>query len=145
MNYNLNRFILAQDSNDTYKRVIQELSNGKKESHWMWYIFPQLKGLGRSSVAQTYAISSLDEAKNYLEHPVLGSRLVECCRILLELKNRSAHEIFGTTDTMKLRSSMTLFALTSENPIFRQVILFYFDGNEDVLTKKIIHGTDLCS
>ena len=145
MNYNLNRFILAQDSNDTYKRVIQELTNGKKESHWMWYIFPQLKGLGHSSVAQTYAIRSLDEAKNYLEHPVLGSRLVECCRILLELKNKSAHEIFGTTDTMKLRSSMTLFALTSENPIFRQVILFYFDGNEDVLTKKIIHGADLCS
>ncbi|MDH6341896.1 uncharacterized protein (DUF1810 family) [Parabacteroides sp. PFB2-12] len=136
MSYNLHRYITAQEA--VYEQVKQELLAGYKHSHWMWYIFPQIKGLGRSSTSVYYAIESLDEAKNYLEHPVLGSRLEECCQILLELEDKSAESIFGGIDAKKLKSSMTLFALVSEKEIFREVLQKYFGGKEDVRTKKIV-------
>lgn len=136
MSYNLHRYITAQEA--VYEQVKQELLAGYKHSHWMWYIFPQIKGLGRSSTSVYYAIESLDEAKNYLEHPVLGSRLEECCQILLELEDKSAESIFGGIDAKKLKSSMTLFALVSEKEIFREVLQKYFVGKEDVRTKKIV-------
>lgn len=139
MEYNLNRFVEAQ--NKVYAQVVSELRQGRKTSHWMWYIFPQIKGLGYSSTATYYAIGSLDEAKEYLKHPVLGERLIECCRILilLGLENKTAEAIFGSVDAMKLKSSMTLFSLVSDNPVFNQVLDKYFNGRKDKATLRIIH------
>ncbi|NDV57641.1 DUF1810 domain-containing protein [Bacteroides sp. 519] len=136
MEYNLNRFIEAQ--NDIYERVLTELEQGSKTSHWMWYIFPQMRGLGYSPTAQYYAISSLDEAKEYLNNPVLGHRLVECCQILLGLQNQTAKCIFGSVDAMKLKSSMTLFSLVSDNPIFNKVLNMYFNNEKDNATLRIV-------
>lgn len=107
--YRLRRFENAQNQG-TYEAAVTELRAGRKASHWMWFIFPQIAGLGHSSMSRTYAISSLSEAEAYLTHPVLGPRLIECARILTGLTGRTAEEIFGATDAMKLRSSMTLFA-----------------------------------
>ena len=107
--FDLERFVDAQDANDTYDRVLDELGRGRKSSHWMWYIFPQIAGLGYSATSRRYAIASLDEAKAYLEHPVLGPRLKECAGLVAQTQGRSALQIFGDTDAQKLHSSMTLF------------------------------------
>lgn len=136
MEYNLNRFVEAQ--NNIYEQVVKELRHGRKTSHWMWYIFPQIKGLGYSSIAMYYAISSLDEATEYLNHPILGSRLIECCRILLGLENKTAGDILGSIDAMKLKSSMTLFSLVSDNPVFNQVLDIYYNGEKDSATLRIV-------
>jgi len=140
MNINsLDRFLEAQER--MYPLALKEIKNGKKRSHWMWYIFPQLRGLGRSSMAHAYGISGLDEAKAYLEHPVLSVRLYELCGALLEHKGKSALEIFGGVDEMKLKSSMTLFALASEiGSVFHQVLDCFFDGETDEITVKLING-----
>lgn len=138
MEYNLNRFVEAQ--NNVYEQVVNELAQGRKTSHWMWYIFPQIKGLGYSSTAMYYALSSLDEATEYLNHPVLGHRMVECCQILLGLENKTAVDIFGGIDTMKLKSSMTLFSLATDNPVFNQVLNMYYNGEKDNATLRIIES-----
>lgn len=136
MEYNLNRFVEAQSN--IYGQVVEELGQGRKTSHWMWYIFPQIKGLGHSATAMYYSISSLDEATQYLNHPVLGNRLIECCRILLGLENKTAEDIFGSVDAMKLKSSMTLFSLVSNNLVFNRVLNKYYKGIKDSATLKIV-------
>lgn len=131
--YDLQRFGDAQDP--VYERVCGELRNGRKQSHWMWYIFPQIAGLGRSPMAQRYAIASLDEAKAYLEHPALGARLRECTRLMMLVEARPAHQILGSPDDMKFRSCLTLFARAApEERIFRDALRKYFDGEEDPQT-----------
>ena len=125
----LERFVKAQDSGGTYHQAVRELSNGRKTSHWMWFIFPQIAGLGRSAMAQAFAISDLAEAEAYLRHPMLGRRLVECAGIVASHRGLTAEQIFGGIDSIKLRSSMTLFAHADpEQPVFRQVIDQYYDG-----------------
>jgi uncharacterized protein (DUF1810 family) len=134
--FSLSRFEAAQDESGTYERAVLELRAGRKRSHWMWFVFPQLYGLGRSPMAQRYAISSLAEARAYLEHPVLGARLIECTRIVAELRGASAQDVFGVTDATKLRSSMTLFArICSKDSVFHIVLARYFDGQHDVNTQ----------
>ena len=134
----LDHFVKAQER--MYQVALKEIREGKKRSHWMWYIFPQLRGLGTSSMAHTYGISGLDEAKAYLEHPVLSARLYELCGELLKHKEKSANEIFGDIDAMKLKSSMTLFALTSkEHTIFDEALECFFDGERDAITLKLIN------
>lgn len=135
----LERFAIAQ--RDIYKVVLSELRTGQKVGHWMWFIFPQLPGLGSSRDSETYAISSLEEAESYLLHPVLGERLVECCQVLTQLHGRTAPEIFGSTDAQKLRSSMTLFASAApETPIFRDVLAKYFGGSRDPRSDEILRA-----
>ena len=136
--YDLERFVAAQDAGETYSSAVAELRSGRKTGHWMWFVFPQIGGLGSSRMSRRYAISSLGEARAYLAHPVLGRRLEECARILAELDGGSAHEILGTVDATKLRSSMTLFGRAApENPLFFAVIDRYFDCRAD-------EATDLC-
>jgi uncharacterized protein (DUF1810 family) len=131
--FNLERFVQAQVP--VYQRVVSELQAGTKTSHWMWFIFPQIKGLGRSPISIEYAISGLDEARAYLAHPILGPRVKECTRLVLIVKNRSAAEIFGSPDDMKFRSSMTLFAAASpDDDIFSRALQEYFNGELDRLT-----------
>lgn len=131
--YNLNRFVQAQ--NTVYEGVLSELKNGAKVSHWMWFIFPQIKGLGRSPISIEFAISSLDEARAYLNHPVLGPRLKECTQLVLSTRSRSIEQILGSPDDMKFRSSMTLFAQVSpEDDIFAEALKKYFGGAPDQLT-----------
>ena len=131
--YNLERFVSAQHS--TYAEVVSELRAGMKTSHWMWFIFPQIRGLGRSPVSIEYAISSREEAAAYLQHPVLGPRLKECTQLVLDVENRSAEEIFGSPDDMKFRSSMTLFAqVSADDDIFNRALRQYFGGVPDQLT-----------
>ena len=133
----LSRFLKAQEH--AYDQALREIRAGRKRSHWMWYIFPQIQGLGFSSTAQFYAIQDLDEAKDYLAHPVLGARLKEISSALLELEGLSASEIFGYPDDLKLRSSMTLFQLADlDCDIFRQVIEKYYDGKPDSRTVQIV-------
>ena len=135
----LDRFVKAQEK--MFPIAMKEIQNGKKHSHWMWYIFPQLRGLGISSMAHKYGIINLDEAKAYLEHPVLSGRLYELCGELLKHKDKTALEIFGDIDEMKLKSSMTLFALTSEDyTIFDEVLEHFFGGEMDEVTVKLING-----
>jgi len=135
--YRLSRFVQAQGQYDQYREVISELRTGRKVTHWMWYIFPQVKGLGRSPNAIEYAIGSLAEAQAYLRHPLLGPRLVECSQLLLAIDGRSARDIFGSLDEMKLRSSMTLFSRADpQRVVFRQVLDRYFQGSEDPETIK---------
>lgn len=134
----LERFVKAQEL--AYPIALQDIKKGKKRSHWMWYIFPQLRGLGMSSMAHKYGIVDLDEAKAYLEHPVLSARLYELCGELLKHKDKSVNDIFGDIDAMKLKSSMTLFALTSkEHTIFDEVLECFFDGERDAITLKLIN------
>ena len=134
----LERFVTAQDSGGTYRRAVAELRRGRKASHWMWFIFPQIAGLGRSATAQTYAISNLAEAQAYLAHPVLGPRLVECTEILASHRGLSAEQIFGGIDAIKLRSSMTLFARADpDQAIFSQVIDQYFAGPDPETDRRI--------
>ena len=125
----LERFVKAQDSGGTYHQAVRELRDGRKTSHWMWFIFPQIAGLGRSAMAQAFAISDLAEAQAYLRHPTLGPRLVECAGIVASHQGLTAEQIFGGIDSIKLRSSMTLFAHADPGqPVFRQVIDQYYDG-----------------
>ncbi len=133
--YNLQRFVTAQDSGGTFDRALDELRRGSKSSHWMWFIFPQIAGLGRSPTAQQYAISSLDEARAYLAHPVLGPRLVQCTVVLGEIEGRTAEQVLGSIDAQKLRSSMTLFLrAASDEAVFQHVLDKYFDGVADDAT-----------
>jgi uncharacterized protein (DUF1810 family) len=134
----LERFVNAQDGGGTYRRAVAELRNGRKASHWMWFIFPQIAGLGHSAMAQAYAISDLAEARAYLAHPVLGPRLIECAEIVAAHQGLSAEQIFGGIDAMKLRSSMTLFGYVDpDQEIFQQVIDQYFDGPDPQTERRI--------
>jgi uncharacterized protein (DUF1810 family) len=165
----LERFVQAQDSGGTFGHALSELRHGRKTSHWMWFVFPQIAGLGNSSMSRTYAIASLDEAQAYLLHPVLGPRLTECCTTLLRLKAHSAAEgqssdrhssggsgdggsandraldvvsIFGGIDAQKLQSSMTLFLRAApQQPVFAEVLHRYFDSIPDAATDRLLEGT----
>ncbi|MCZ2813778.1 DUF1810 domain-containing protein [Modestobacter sp. VKM Ac-2979] len=133
--FSLSRFVDAQDSGGTYDQALAELRAGRKTSHWMWFVLPQLTGLGSSAMAQRYAISGLDEARAYLAHPVLGPRLRECARALTELDTDDPVAVLGSIDAQKLRSSMTLFARAApDEPLFGQVLAQYFAGAEDPAT-----------
>ena len=133
--YNLQRFVAAQ--NPVFDRVLAELEAGEKSSHWMWFVFPQIKGLGRSPLANEYAISSREEAVAYLAHPLLGPRLRQCARLVNQVEGRSIHQLFGSPDDMKFRSSMTLFAhATTDNQVFVEALEKYFSGELDPLTME---------
>ncbi|MGY1745586.1 DUF1810 domain-containing protein [Blastococcus sp. SYSU D00695] len=133
--WELQRFVDAQDAAGTYERALAELRSGAKRTHWMWFVFPQVAGLGRSPTAQRYAVSGLAEARAYLAHPVLGPRLVEAARALTGLAGRSAEQVLGPVDAVKLRSSMTLFAAAApDEPVFRAVLDRCFGGAEDEAT-----------
>ena len=141
--YDLQRFVAAQDTGGIYDHATAELRSGRKTSHWMWFIFPQIAGLGRSQMAQAYAITSLAEARAYLAHPVLGPRLTECAAILTGLSGRTAAQIFGEVDAMKLRSSMTLFHYAAPGePVFRQALDQYFAGAPDPATEQRLLAPD---
>jgi uncharacterized protein (DUF1810 family) len=134
----LERFVQAQDEHQTYAQAVAELRRGRKTSHWMWFVFPQIAGLGRSPMAQAYAIADLDEARAYLAHPVLGPRLVECAQIVASQQGVTAEQIFGGLDAMKLRSSITLFARADpDQPVFAEVLKKYFDGPDPQTEKRI--------
>ena len=135
-NKKLDRFISAQDI--IYEKVKKELGNAYKETHWMWFIFPQIQGLGITAKSNYYAIESVEEAKAYMKNPVLGTRLIECCRILLGLQENRANRIFGYVDSLKLKSSMTLFLYVSNNPDFQEILDKYFNGEKDYKTLEII-------
>jgi uncharacterized protein (DUF1810 family) len=135
--YGLNRFISAQAG--VYDRVLAELRGGLKRTHWMWYIFPQIDGLGHSPTTRLYSMKSLEEARRYLSHPVLGARLVECAEAVLAVQGLSASDIFGHPDDWKLQSSMTLFALAAEpGSVFDSVLEKYFQGKRDARTLQIV-------
>jgi uncharacterized protein (DUF1810 family) len=135
--FDLERFVEAQGP--VYETALAELRAGLKRSHWMWFIFPQVAGLGMSVMSQRFAISGADEAAAYLAHPVLGARLIECCEALLSLEGRTAHDIFGSPDDMKLRSSMTLFAAVPDAPsVFNADLDRYFNGQPDERTRSIL-------
>ncbi len=145
--WRLERFVAAQDRAGTYRRAVAELRAGAKVSHWMWFVFPQVAGLGMSAMSREYAISSRDEARAYLAHPVLGPRLRECARIVADTEGRTAEQVFGYVDAIKLRSSMTLFAAAEDGAtedaatggaagdsgasVFREVLARYFGGVPD--------------
>ena len=137
--YDLRRFVAAQDSGGTYERAVAELRRGRKTSHWMWFVFPQIAGLGYSPTSQAFAISSLQEARAYLAHPVLGPRLIECATIVAQTPGRTAEQIFGGIDALKLRSCATLFLRADPGqPVFGQVLAQYFDGQPDPATDRLI-------
>jgi uncharacterized protein (DUF1810 family) len=135
--YNLQHFLDAQEG--VYDTALGELWVGRKSSHWIWFIFPQIAGLGLSGTAQKFAIASLDEAKAYLQHPVLGPRLRECTQLVINVDRRSAEQIFGYPDHLKFRSCLTLFmTATTDNKVFKDALLKYFDGKPDTLTLDIL-------
>jgi len=135
--FGLGRFLNAQDP--VYERVLAELKRGQKRTHWMWYIFPQIDGLGFSATTKYYAIKSLEEARYYLDHPVLGARLRECAETILAVEGRSVSEIFGYPDDLKLKSSMTLFSCVPDSPsVFGQVLDKYFRGERDTKTLALL-------
>ena len=135
--YNLERFVQAQAHD--YERALAEIRNGHKRSHWMWYIFPQIDGLGSSSMAQRYAIKSADEARAYLAHPVLGPRLLACAEAAVANAGSDATEIFGSPDDLKLRSSATLFATVSEpDSVFHRLLLKFYPGGPDMTTLRLL-------
>lgn len=134
--FDLERFVTAQDW--VIESVRDELRRGRKTSHWMWFVFPQIAGLGLSARSQRYAISSSEEAAAYLAHPVLGPRLIECVSLVLAVEGRSAHDIFGSPDDQKLHSSLTLFAEVSQDDIFRLALDKFFDGRPDRKTLDIL-------
>ncbi len=134
MDEDLQRFVDAQAR--VIDRVRAELKAGAKQSHWMWFVFPQIKGLGHSETARRYALHSLDEARAYLAHPVLGPRLRECTRLVLAVSGKTIGDIFGAPDDLKFRSAMTLFARATTEPLFRQALDKYFAGEEDTETVK---------
>jgi len=135
--YNLDRFLHAQER--VYDTVLDELRAGRKSSHWMWFIFPQIAGLGHSTTAQQFAIASLDEAKAYLQHPLLGLRLRECTQLVLNVEGRTVEEIFGYPDNLKFRSCMTLFmSAATDYTLFKNALHKYFDGQPDQLTLDLL-------
>ena len=135
--HDLNRFLQAQEHD--YERALSEVKNGRKRSHWMWYIFPQFDGLGFSAMSKRYAIKSIAEAKAYLSHPILGPRLIECAEAALRVEGRTAHEIFGSPDDMKLKSCATLFAYVSpEGSVFEQLIDKFFNSDRDQKTLDLL-------
>lgn len=137
-NNELIRFLEAQ--NQVYLKALSEIKKGKKDTHWMWYIFPQIKGLGSSETAQYYGIKDLNEATAYLQHPILGKHLVEISEEVFNLKEKTVTQIFGTPDDMKLRSCMTLFAnVKNANPVFQKVLEKYFNGIPDELTLELLN------
>ena len=138
--YDLTRFVAAQEP--LFDRVRAELTGGRKESHWMWFVFPQLQGLGSSATARRYALACIEEARAYLTHPVLGARLRECTRLVNRIEGRTIEEIFGYPDHLKFRSCMTLFACAAgeagDGPLFREALRKYFAGEGDHLTRKLL-------
>jgi uncharacterized protein (DUF1810 family) len=142
--YDLGRFLEAQQG--CYRRVLEELAVGRKSSHWMWFIFPQLKGLGMSATARRFGLAGLDEARAYLAHPLLGQRLRECTRAVLAVEGRSAHEIFGTPDDLKLRSCLTLFAAAVSpgaaraEQLFSEALAKYYGGEPDPRTLELLES-----
>ena len=134
----LQRFVDAQDRGGTYDTAVAELRGGRKRSHWMWFVFPQVAGLGATPTAQHYAIGSLDEARDYLAHPVLGQRLRECATTLLALPGSDPVAVFGGLDAMKLRSSMTLFLRASGEQVFADVLERYYGGEADEATDRLL-------
>ena len=135
--YHLDRFVQAQDR--TYESALTEIRNGRKRSHWMWFIFPQFEGLGSSAQSVFFSIKSIAEAKAYLAHPLLGPRLIECAGAVLAIDGRSAIDIFGSPDDMKLRSSATLFARASpDGSVFHRVLDKYFGGRADDKTLRLV-------
>ena len=137
--HNLQRFISAQES--SYQAALAEIKNGRKRSHWMWYIFPQIQGLGYSETSRFYAIKDMDEATAFLEHPLLGSRLIAICNELLQLQSNDAYKIFGSPDDAKLKSSMTLFSsLPDANPVFQAILEKFFNGTKDDKTLQIMES-----
>lgn len=139
--FDLNRFVEAQQT--IYESVLRELRNGRKRSHWMWFVFPQIDGLAHSSTSKFYAVKSREEALAYLNHPVLGKRLNECAEAVLALEGRSASEIFGYPDDLKLKSSLTLFASVSDaQSVFALLLDKYFAGERDLRTLKILESLE---
>ncbi|MGL9617976.1 DUF1810 domain-containing protein [Bradyrhizobium sp. U531] len=138
--FDLERFVQAQSP--VYRDVQGELARGRKQSHWMWFVFPQIAGLGLSAVSQRYAIGSRAEAAAYLAHPVLGARLIECTKLVLAVQGRSINAILGAPDDAKFRSSMTLFGAMSDDPVFDQALARYFAGERDGATLDILARLD---
>lgn len=135
--FDLNRFIVAQLS--SYSRALEEIKSGRKSSHWMWYIFPQIHGLGYSSTTVKFSIKSKEEAMSYLNHPVLGNRLIEITTAFCDLENKTAQEVFGSPDYLKLKSSMTLFdAIQTETTLFDSVLEKYFQGSKCIRTLRTL-------
>jgi uncharacterized protein (DUF1810 family) len=135
--FDLRRFVAAQDERGVYDAALAELRRGRKTSHWMWFVFPQIHGLGLSSMSRKYAIASMAEAAAYLRHPVLGPRLVECSEVVAQTRGRTAEEVFGGIDAQKLHSSMTLFLHAApDEPVFRAVLDRYFEGTTDPATDE---------
>jgi uncharacterized protein (DUF1810 family) len=138
--FDLERFVVAQAP--VYERVRAELTAGAKASHWMWFIFPQLRGLGRSAMAEHFGLAGCAEARDYLAHPLLGARLRDCTRLVLDVSNKTAHEIFGSPDDLKFHSSMTLFAAVApEEDLFSRALDRYFGGRRDFSTENILGGS----
>jgi uncharacterized protein (DUF1810 family) len=136
--YNLERFIEAQKT--TYETALAEIKTGKKQSHWMWYIFPQIQGLGFSEPSRLYAIKDIGEAEKFLNHPLLGERLIRICNALLELETNNANKIFGSPDDLKLHSSMTLFSSLNISPVFQMVLEKFYNGRKESKTLQIIRS-----
>lgn len=135
--FDLERFVVAQEADGTYERAVAELRRGRKTTHWMWFVFPQLAGLGRSAMSRTYAISSVVEARQYLRHRVLGPRLIECAGIVATTQAASAEQILGAVDALKLHSSMTLFMRAApDEPIFGEVLDRFYGGVPDGATDQ---------
>lgn len=138
--FDLERFVRAQ--NPVFRDVQGELARGRKQSHWMWFVFPQIAGLGFSAMSQRYAIGSRAEAKAYLAHPVLGPRLIECTGLVLAVEGRTINAILGAPDDAKFRSSMTLFGAVSDQPVFGEALTRYFAGERDGATLEILAALD---
>jgi uncharacterized protein (DUF1810 family) len=138
--FDLNRFVQAQ--NPVFRAVQGELAVGRKQTHWMWFVFPQVAGLGLSTMSRRYAIGSQAEAMAYLAHPVLGSRLLECTRLVLAVEGRTINAILGSPDDAKFRSSMTLFGAVSDKPVFGDALARYFAGERDDATLEILAKLD---
>ena len=138
--FDLERFLRAQEP--VFRAVLAELTRGRKQSHWMWFVFPQIAGLGFSAMSQRYAIGSRAEAEAYLAHPVLGPRLIECTRLVLAIEGRTINAILGAPDDAKFRSSMTLFGAVSDEPVFGEALARYFAGERDDATLEILAGLD---
>ena len=135
--FDLSRFTSAQEG--IYDGVLTELRRGHKRTHWMWYIFPQIDGLGQSTTSKHYAIKSIEEARQYLNHPVLGTRLLKCAEAVLTIEGRSVSEIFGYPDDLKFKSSMTLFAYEADpRSVFVRILDKYFDGKQDIKTLRLL-------
>ena len=139
MAHDLDRFVNAQQG--IYDGVLDELRHGRKTGHWMWFVFPQIAGLGRSAMSEQYAIESLEEARAYLAHPLLGPRLRECAETVLSVQGRTAEEILGSIDAVKLRSSMTLFHRAApDEPVYREVVVRYYESRPDGATDALLQG-----